>query len=246
MKTLQTFLSAYGVLTTNLGDFSISVLNNPRPPLIARENEKFVDRLVSKLHALSAESFGVELEKKSIDGIRRHIIDVAGLAFLHKHNEVLGFASSKLFPDDECFYLHGIGVTHSFKGEGASTNLVKALWNLTTLPKIAFTTQNLIMFCLLKKLCASVYPSPEAQIVPKFLHNLGMRLVSGRRGELDRATFVIRQLYRKCLYNKIPECRDPSVNQWFAEALKITAGITHDAFLFVGEHVNIPAPQLVL
>lgn len=235
MENLQTFLLQQGGHTREWEGLSISVLENPKPALTDDTHKEFVDDLIDKLQVITSQSFGIELEEQSSDGVRDHVVNVDTLAFLHNRDTVLGFASSKTFCHDRSFYLHGVAIAQQFKGRGGGIILTRTLVEMANLPQIAFTTQNPIMFCLLKSMCSKVYPSPEQTVVPMNLQDLGTRLMAGRAGEFDKTSFIAYKLYGRCLYDTIPTCKDPEVNQWFMKALNIEVGLTRNAFLFIGD-----------
>ena len=237
MRSIREFLSQERNAITDFKGCSISVLENPKPKLLAEEHTTMLDGLLSDLQVLTAESFGTELERHSCDGVRDHIVNVDALAFLHDGDNVLGFASSKRFPqDDSLFYLHGVAIANAFKGNGGSVALIKTLMGLTPSTKSAFTSQNPIMFCALRNMCSRVYPSPEQASIPLELERLGTDLVSGRPGDFDPKTFVAKNLYGRCLYNGLPDCRDREVDLWFSNVLGTDdRRYTRNAFLFIGE-----------
>lgn len=237
MKDLTTFLAEQLSITINQGEFSISVLSNPRVAFTEPSNQEFTDNLIDTMKIVAAESFGVEPKNKSRDGIRNHVITVDSLAILHQQNKMVGFASSKLFPLDDTFYLHGVAVVPHLKGRGVGAMLVRTLADRSGLKRIAFTTQNPLMFCLLRSLLAKIFPSPEERVVPSQLREVGKRLVFGRSGNFDPSTFIIRCLYGNCLYDSLPHTRDVNVNRWFIDALNVVNGVTRDGFLFIGGNI---------
>ncbi|MFZ2390273.1 MAG: GNAT family N-acetyltransferase [Minisyncoccales bacterium] len=232
---LQEFLTKQGAIMFPWQDgISISVLKKPKSILTDPNNKEVIDNIINDLEVITTESFGTELEKQTDDGVRNHVIDVDTLGFIHEQDRILGFASSRLFPKDKLFYLHGVAIAKNFKSKGGGTALVKKLADIANLPRIAFTTQNPIMFRLLRNLCSEVYPYPERKKIPKEIKILGKRIIDGRSNGLDRETLVVDQLYGRCLYNKIPDCHDRIINQWFEKSLSIKNGITRNAFLFIG------------
>lgn len=235
MKTFDDFFAQKEFRSTVWGGKTISVLFNPKLMMLDPENAESVDHLIEDLQIITAESFGTELETKSDDGVRNHVVNVDSIAFLHDHDKILGFASSKLFPEEKLFYLHGVATARSFKCKGVGNKLICTLMEAANLYRIAFTTQNPIMFCLLRSLCKKVYPNPESKEVPVNLKELGIKLISERPGKLDPRTFVITELYDRCLYDKIPDSNDKCVNQWFQTVLNVKNGLTRDGFLFIGE-----------
>jgi ribosomal protein S18 acetylase RimI-like enzyme len=235
MNSLRSFLSRENALVFGWENYSISVLDDPKRALTAHCNEAVVGGLVRDLQIIANESFGTELEDQSQDGVREHVVNTGSLALLHDHEKVLGFASSKTFREEEIFYLHGVAVAKNFKSKGGGLALTRTLMEMSGMMRIAFTTQNPIMFCLLKSFCASVYPDPRHKDVPQKICHLGPSLISGRPGTFDAASFVANEIYERCLYDRIPDSRDPAVNSWFAESLGIMNGRTTNAFLLIGD-----------
>lgn len=127
------------------------------------------------------------------------------------------------------------GNQQKFQGKRVGSSLVKILFDNSGMQKLACTTQNPIMFCFLRKLFNKVYPSPEQKLVPDNLRSLGLKLIRGRRGVFHQDTFIVEDLYSRCLYPKIPESKDQIVNNWFKNALKIKEGLTCNGFLFIAE-----------
>jgi hypothetical protein len=237
MKGLTTFLAERSTVASQHGDFSVAILENPRVVFSEADIQDFISGVIDEIHVVAAQSFGVDLKDQSREGIHNHVLAVDSLVFLHQQDEIVGFASARLFPSDEIFHLYGVAISPVAKGNRAGTILVKALAYHAGMRWIAFTTQNPLMFCLLRSLVAEVFPSPKQREVPSSLREMGMRLVRGRPGNLDPSTFIIRGLYDKCLYGSLPISRDSNVNRWFADALNVMDGVTRDGFLFVGERV---------
>ncbi|MEI6479928.1 MAG: GNAT family N-acetyltransferase [bacterium] len=236
MQTFSDFLSKQNVWSVDWEGATISVLDNPRLILTDSVNAEVVDRLIVDLKKITAESFGADLDNDTDDGVRNHVVDAGSIAFLHDHGQILGFASSKVFPEEGVFYLHGIATAQNYKCRGVGRKLAHTLSSKANLRMIAFTTQNPIMFCLLEGLRTKVYPNPKNPEVPMDLRKLGTKLTFGRSGNIDLNSFVVTGLYEKCLYDKIPCSRIKTVNQWFETALSVEDGSTHNGFLFIGEN----------
>ena len=235
MESLLRFLDDNQAIHLRWDQSTISLLHEPRSALLAPQNQHITDELVDRLDHLATESFGGQLDPRSKDGVRDHVINVGALALLHTNGKVHAFASAKTLVEEQVFYLHGVAVSQHIKGRGAGTALTYALLKASGLTHIAFTTQNPIMYRLMTRLCHTVHPSPSISRVPVELHQLGRRLVTNRPGEFDPTTFVIRNLYEKCLYNRIPECGNKLTDDWFKTALHMVEGCTRDAFLLMGK-----------
>ena len=236
MKTFRDFLSEQCAWSVGWNGAMISVLDNPRLVLADSANAEVVNRLIGDLQKITAESFGAELDTGTDDGVRNHVVDSETIAFLYDRDKILGFASSKLFPEEETFFLYGVATARSSKCRGVGKKLIHTLSNMAGMKRIAFTTQNPIMFCLLRSLCTRVYPQPEHPKVPLKFKRFGTRLVADKPGSMDPDSFVITGLYGRCLYDEIPDSYDKKVNQWFQTALKVEDGLTSNGFLFIGEN----------
>jgi hypothetical protein len=236
MKTFRDFLSEQCAWSVGWNGATISVLDNPRLVLTDSVNTDIVDRLMGDLQKIATESFGTELDNETTDGVRNHVVNSETIAFLHDRDKILGFASSKLFPEEEVFFLHGVATARSSKCRGVGKKLIYTLSNMSGMKRVAFTTQNPIMFCLLRSLCKKVYPQPEQPKVPAEFKQFGYKLITDRSGNMDPDSFVITGLYERCLYNEIPDSYDKIVNQWFQTTLKIEDGLTSNGFLFIGEN----------
>lgn len=234
MESLKSFLLSKYAEVCLWRSYSISVIEQPKRALTDAENEKIVDSLITDLEIITTESFGLELENQTSDGTRDHVVNADALAFLHDDGKVLGFASAKIFGEEKTFYLHGVAIAKSFKGEKGGMALVQALMEMTGFSRIAFTTQNPIMFCLIRSLCLQVYPCPELPVVPMELRSIGKKFLSGRPGHFNPSSFVASEIYGRCLYPNLPVSKDEIVNQWFAESLGVEGGTTRNAFLFIG------------
>jgi hypothetical protein len=200
------------------------------------ETKEIVQHLFSVFTKMTAGSFGIPLDESKDDGTRQHVQGVDALMIAHSGENVLGFASG-FFPREEITYLHGVAIAPEAKGCGVGLRLVKALVETSGLKNLAFTTQNPIMYCLLRDISQHVYPSPEDQSVPLRLHDRTCRLMQDRSGVFEPATGISRNLYSKCLYASLPESSDHAVNRWFEDSLKAERGNTRDAFCFIGEGI---------
>lgn len=240
MKNLLPLLNTGKTVTVQCAHgFSVSVLTNPRDVFKNPQNLEYIDGLVGDLCEVINESFGVELEDKSDDGVLNHVANVDSIAFVHDDKRVFGFASTKLIPGNhEVFFLHGVAIAVDAKGYGCAKMLIKELLKLGDYAKIVFTSQNPIMFSLLSSMCKKVYPSVDDKSVPEHISALGQIVISGRPGEFNTATLIAHDIYGRCLYPSLPKSRSAEVNQWFNDVLATRDGITRDAFLFVGEGIN--------
>ena len=238
MKTLQPFVANGYSWRRSHDGMNVSIVKDPRNTMRSSDDGRDIEALIATLQVVTANSFGIPLAERSADGVRRHVVDVHGLAFLHDEDSVLGFASALLFPEDDIFYLHGVAIDASSKRKGGARTLVRSLVDTMPCGRMAFTTQNPAMYCFLKSLYWSVYPSVDAREVPESVRDVGVRLTKERTGALDPRTFVVENLYGKCLYENVPESTEPQVNRWFRESLAIENGVTRNAFLFVAEHAR--------
>ena len=193
--------------------------------------------VIEAARVIAADGFGVDVQLKSLEGIRDHLINVSACAFVCL-GELMGFASVKIFDELDVLYLHGIAMRTDCQSKGLGKRLLQEIINLYPKSKITFTTQNPVMYDVLNSLCCKVYPSPQNHIVPTYLQELGAELMAGRRGKFSKETFVSEGLYQKCLYDKIPQSKNSSVDQWFQHALCMENRKSKDGLLFIGEIVS--------
>ncbi|PIU75565.1 MAG: hypothetical protein COS76_00060 [Candidatus Portnoybacteria bacterium CG06_land_8_20_14_3_00_39_12] len=212
-------------------DWFIWVTEEPKALFEKQENFWIIELV----RCVAADSFGVEIEQKSFEGIRDHLANADLVSVAYGHGEIYGFASVRILSDFDIFFLHGVAIAKKFQSRGVGLKLISALLNRRRLGKIALTTQNPAMFCLTRKMTSIVYPSPEDKIVPLVVRPIGISLMKNRRGVFVQNTFIQEGLYSQCLYPVIPESNDDEVNSWFRESLKIENGITRNGFLFIGE-----------
>lgn len=215
---------------------SVAVIHEGIGEVEFDEDRPFVSRMIGELSAMTAASFGMPLDETSNDGTRAHIQGVTGLAVLHDSARLLGFASGK-FPKEGMFYLHGVAISPLVKRRGGARALTEALWKRSGLDEVSFTTQNPVMFCLLRSMCKEVYPNPNERL-PFVLEERAKALVQGRAERFDAEYGVLENLYGRCLYERLPESNDASVNQWFAKSLQVKGQQTRHGFLFIGRGVK--------
>lgn len=237
MKNLRQILAIGDVVTIPRGDgVSVSVIINPRPVFSAPQISRYFNGLSASLCVVVNQSFGTDLENDGDDGIRNHIVNVDSIAFIHNNEQVMGFASAKLLgKNNTVLHLHGVAVDDEFKGRGFAKRLVSGLLIVGGFTHLTCTSQNPVMFSLLSSVCDKVYPSIGEAKIPSEIISLGENSIIGRAGTLDPKTFIIKDLYEKCLYQSLPRSKVDAVNDWFDSSLGVKDGTTRDAFLFVGE-----------
>lgn len=230
-------MEANSVLTWRYDGVDVSVIKKPVNVFGA---EPYSNGLMDDMQRLATVSFGAEFDESSQDGVREHILGADIIAILYSEKSILGFASAKRMEveGEKIFYLHGIVIATEHKGNGGSKKLIETLSQLCEANKIALTTQNPVVFCLLNSLCDKVFPSPFDKSVPQEIRGLGGKLIEGRQGKFNPQTFVVNGLYDKCLYGGLPQSRRKEVNSWFSEALEVERGLTTNGFLFVGERAT--------
>ncbi len=215
---------------------TIKLIENTERFFTKKENKE----LVHQIRVIVANSFGVEFENQSLKGIRDHIVSVDICALGYIDNELMGFASVKLLHEMNILYLHGISVLAKVQAKGIGSKLLSNLINHCGNRRIALTTQNPVMYSFLSKFCQNIFPSLERSLkVPKRVHEIGRKLIKGRRGIFDSETFIVKGLYTRCLYGQIPQSKDSLVNKWFNESLEICDGSTLNGVLILGEVKNL-------
>jgi ribosomal protein S18 acetylase RimI-like enzyme len=215
---------------------SISVIKDPKHQF-ETERDSF-ERMVQEADLVVSESFGSHLTGG--EGTRSHLLGVDCISVVHQDGRIRGFASVKIYPTENILYLHGIVVHPDLKGMGIGRALLKTLIDHTKTGWLAFTTQNPVMYMMLRSICkTSTFPSHKRPVVPPFLAPIAKELVKGRDGTFHEDTFVIHDLYKHCLYGAMPRTSDESVQSWFDQSLRLDDdGKSRDGFLFLGHRAR--------
>jgi len=200
-------------------------------------NSTAANSLLGDLTAMVAASFGNPLDERSNDGTRSHVDKVAGIAIVHDGIIPLGFASCK-FPAKGTFYLHGVAVSPTAKGEGYGKLLVKSLLEKFLAESLICTTQNPVVFHLLNSLFEDVFPNTTSGL-PEQVRGVAKSLLNGRGESFDPISGVVSGLYGGCLYPKIPTGTDAPTDAWFKSALRVDEeGRTKNGFVFVAKNLK--------
>lgn len=213
---------------------SMSDINKPAKAFCDNEYTELVNTQLKHLTQIVCESFGTELDDDTSEGVRDHVLTADTVAFVHSENTILGFASSKLFPGMDVFYLHGVAIANKVKGLGLGSSLVRMLAYESGMRLFACTTQNPIMYSLARSLCNNVFPNHFGVRSHRDYRETAQQLLSGRNCEFNSDTFVCNNLYSECLYSSMPHCRDQMINDWFAESLAVQFGKTRNGFILAG------------
>jgi len=222
-------LRSLATKTISLGTFSI--LSFSRPTEILSGRDTLVEELCHLTLNIANEAFGSKGER-DLANMRGRLLSVDELVFLDNQGELAGFSTGHAYPEEGLFYLDGVVMMPKAGGGGKGTALIETISN--GFEQVACTTQNPVIFRLLRKMLASVSPSPEEPEVSDALRDVAVRLV-GTRGRLDPKTFVIRDLYPTCRYPEIPSSGDPQIDRWFRDALDVVSGQTRNGFFLIGQ-----------
>ncbi len=211
---------------------ALSILDNPSSQLSQRE-ESF-EKIVQEVDEVVSKSFGVCLE--GCDSAREHLLGVDLISIVYKE-KILGFASAKVDHECKLFYLHGVVIDPEIKGFGIGTLLIKSLLEKEDIKYISFTTQNPIMFLVSRSLCNDfIFPSPDSTKISIDILKMAQKIAKEREGVFNEQTFVIEDLYKKCLYKEIPRVSDEDVQQWFEKGLCFDdKSQSNHGFLFIGK-----------
>jgi len=214
------------------GEHTVRLIEDTKRFFAKRENKK----LIHQIRVITTDGFGINLKDMSLAEIREHIIDVDVCALGYVNNELAGFASARLLHELDILFLYGIVILADVQTKGAGSKLLSNLIGRYNKCRIAFTTQNPVMYDLLAKFCQNIIPSLErSSEVPEWAHEIGYKLMEDREGVFDSNTFITQNLYTKCRYKQIPRSKDPLVNRWFDESLEIRDGLTLNGVLMIGE-----------
>lgn len=191
--------------------------------------------LVDLIYPVAVSAFNVNPSDVFYKDVEEHIFDADILVVSILNNRVSGFASVRKMDQLDTMFIHGIAVCRTAQNRGVASSILGKLIKESKYSRIAFTTQNPIMFCLLQKKVTRCFPTPCNPEVSSREWDFGQQIMRLRRGVFDPKTFVSKDLYDQCLYPEINLTNDPSVNSWFKEKLEIVSGQTRNGFLLCGE-----------
>lgn len=195
----------------------------------------WLNDLTHELFKVAASAFSVPESPAFYQDVKNHIMEADMLAVCATQEKVLGFAAVKNLFKIDTFFIHGIAIHADAHKMGVASRLIDRLLINSQCRRVAFTTQNPRMYCLLREKVGRCFPSPAEPLVPQSEHDYGAKLVQGRAGNFDPETFVNKDLYSQCLYPSIPNSGDMEVNNWFHSALEIEDGKTRHGILLCGE-----------
>src|SRR5271155_4171119 len=211
------------------GSLSIFVLNEPAKVL--SNYADLVEELAIKTLKSANEAFGVPGERTP-ESMRERLWRANVLALLDDQGDIVGFSSGKNYRDEGIFYLDGVAILPKAAGGGKGTKLVEIIAH--GFRRITCTTQNPVIFRLLRNISNRVFPSPDLRLIPVEIRSIANRMRDDR-GQIDLDTLVIRDLYPSCRYPTIPMSRDREIDKWFSNALNIVGGQTRNGFFLFAE-----------
>ncbi len=189
--------------------------------------------LLPSLVDIASQAFGVIVPEEEV--AEHSLIGQDYLLLATDGEAIIGFVGLKERLDFDLIYLSGIAIRSANQGDGIAKLFFEAFFDRRHYDFIAFTTQNPRMFLLARKLARKLYPDfSDDATIPEEIAYLGKKIRSGRDGEFNPSSFVIKGLYGRCLYDPIPTSHDPILNEFFKTALEIHEGKTKNGFLFVG------------
>jgi hypothetical protein len=203
-------------------------------PIVPLLDAIVLEQLVGSIFPAAARAFSVPLSEGFYRDVLEHVVSADMLAVALVEKEVVGFASVKDLAELDTFFLHGIAIDPIHHKLGAASQMLDVLLSESSRSRIAFTTQNPKMFCLLRSKAETCFPSPESQTVDKREWGYTTKLMLGRRGEFNPETSVATSLYSECLYPSILPSVDNGVNEWFNHSLEIKEGRTRNGILLCG------------
>lgn len=214
-------------------DLSIYIAGSFGTRVLPSLDETLREEFYRQIYAVTLSGFSQIESERSYEDVKDHANDDA-LALSVIDDQVVGFASVRILPEIGTFFLHGIAIHADFQNKKVGRRTLDALLKKIDLPRVALTTQNPRMLCLLRSLVTTSYPSPEAPLLSIADQAYGQQLVGGRSGKFDPTTFISKDLYSHCLYPQIEDSNDALLNAWFKQSLEIKEGQTKHGFLFYG------------
>ncbi len=201
----------------------VYIINNPKAYFHFEENQEKGDMLIKQIDSVVLSGFGHELGD-GVDGTRNHVVETSLIALAVLNNKIIGFASCKIFPffDYQTFFLHGVAVDDNCKGRGIGFKLVSLLYGISRMEYIALTTQNPIMYSLIRKMSKNIYPSLDSVSCEDYLPLIRRMIrILDRPGFFYEKDLTYYDLYSQCLYERIPVSRCKDVDNYFKNKLRM-------------------------
>jgi len=110
MREFERFLQENSLVSRS-NEHCIAIIDKPGKTFSKCESLPIIDLL----RIITANGFGVEIEKQSLQGIKDHVINVDRVSIAYSPTDLIGFASARIYSDLNLFWLHGMAISKNSK-----------------------------------------------------------------------------------------------------------------------------------
>ena len=210
----------------------IELIRNPKEVFSDSEKNDLTDILLG----IARDGFGTLIP-------RSEVIDNAfgadALYLVTDNHAIKGFCSYKFLEhhDQKLLHLKGVVLSSDFQDKGLFYEINRrALEDLSPdgFDFLVERTQSPVVYAATTRIVKEIYPNPDSVVKgsPDIVQDIAVFVAASCNAELDAEHSVIRNLYSRCLYDKVP--RHLRANDFFDNILKVNYD-SGDSVVVVGK-----------
>lgn len=194
---------------------------------------------ISKIcHPIAVKAFGTPI---TYQDVFKHVTEPEILLLVYKEGKIVSFGSFAFLEKGEVkiLHLHGICVLPEIQKKGCFNEIVCFARDKFKANLITARTQNPCLYKAMSKVSATgtIYPNHRTA-TPESIKTIAHFVV--KQLSLDENLYnpedmTFENVYKKCLYPKIPLTKNRELNLFFSQKIKITGGATRHAIHIVSE-----------
>jgi hypothetical protein len=192
--------------------------------------------LVEEVTQIINESFSKELEttpEKTLNLLEKY--EFILICFNQEYQSVVGYSLLRFFPEADLLNYSGLCVSSKNQGNLVGKRLLKLAWSYFKTSFISFTTQNPQIYQLYSILGFQLFPFDKK--ISKSVLTIANFIVND--DNFDYKTFVFKDKYSQCLYDKIPISNNEPLDKFFYERLGFSSERkSKDALLVIGQPLD--------
>jgi hypothetical protein len=189
--------------------------------------------VITILGYLASRAFGRCVDLDEIESVA--LMNAKSLYISTSNNQIVGFASVNDEPSEISVaqHLHGIAVAPDAVGLKIGEGLIKIVLETTALKYLSTVTQNPVLYNLLLKLGASVYPTTTREAIPEAIGKIALLSKQGKEGKISAQNLVFPGTY---LYiDRFRWSSNEAVNNLFRDLLDFEDDYTPNKFYLVAK-----------
>jgi hypothetical protein len=176
-----------------------SIIDKPYDTIHGKERTNLVDTLLT----IARNGFGTEVTR---DDVENHVLKVDKLYLASLDDKVIGFSSYNMFDIDSknILYLNGIVVLRDHQKNGLFYKINNDILSKDNYDYLVMRTQNPVIYAATQKIVKEIYPNGKA--APEDIKSIARKTAIDylKMKDFDEETFVGRNTYGVCMYDKVP------------------------------------------